>query len=155
VGLFLQSTLPKFDTAAQAIDAIHQQNGLAIAVHPFVFSLGIESVGSAIKFLPFDGVEVRHGCPLSIHTNAWTAIVNHFGQRLPRLGNSDSHIPFTVGQAFTWFPGTTSTDLRQAIKTGQVKPGGTTWKIPDMLRKLWFLQGRSGLEQPAKPELQP
>jgi predicted metal-dependent phosphoesterase TrpH len=154
VGLFLKSTLPTFDTAAEAIDAIHQQNGLAIAVHPFVFFLGMSSVGNAIRYLPFDGVEVRHGCPLSIPSNIWASVVNYFGPRLPALGSSDSHIPFTVGQAFTWFPGVNSADLRRAIETGQVRPGGTTWKILAMLRKLPVLHERSWSKQPAKAELQ-
>src|SRR5262245_58029039 len=96
VGLFLRSTLPKFRTALEAIQAIHQQGGLAIAVHPFVYGWDLESVGKAILRLPFDAVEVRHGCPLSIPGNIWAKWMNWFGQQLPPLGNSDSHLAFTV-----------------------------------------------------------
>ncbi len=142
VGLFLQTELPQFATAMEAIEAVHRQDGLAVAVHPFVFGAGMSSVNTAILRLPFDAVEVRHGCPLSIPGNFLAGLVNHFGQRLPTLGNSDSHIPYTVGQAFTWFPGLSAADLYQAILTDQVYPGGTTWKIGSMLRKIPVLFNR-------------
>lgn len=154
VGLYLQSTLPKFSTALAAIEAIHHQGGLAVAVHPFVFGWGMQSVHYAILRLPFDAVEVRHGCPLSIPGNLWATLVNRWGQRLPALGNSDSHIPYTTGQAFTWFPGVNSADLRWAIENGMVRPGGTTWKISSMLRKLSVIYERGWSDNPAKTNLQ-
>ena len=131
VGLFLRSTLPTFDTAAEAIAAIHAQGGLAVAVHPFsrwaTFNNMI-GVGSKIFSLPFDAVEVRNGFPSNIFSNPLTTWLNrHRGQRLPELGGSDSHVPFTVGQPFTWFPGETAADLRQAIETGSVQAGGSLW----------------------------
>ncbi|MCB0213409.1 MAG: PHP domain-containing protein [Anaerolineae bacterium] len=136
VGLFLQSTLPQFATAYEAIEAIHNQGGLAVAVHPFFVGWDMHSVKTAILRLPFDAVEVRHGCPFSIPFNIITGLVNRFGQRLPALGGSDSHIPYTTGQAFTWFPGKSSTDLREAIVSNTVRPGGTTWKLRSLLRKV-------------------
>ena len=136
VGLFLNKTLPKYPTALEAIEAIHTQGGLAVAVHPFFWGWEMESVKTAILHLPFDAVEVRHGCPLSIPFNVITSLVNRWGQRLPALGGSDSHIPYTAGQAFTWFPGHTDSDLRRAIETNTVRPGGTTWKFRSMVRKL-------------------
>ncbi|MCB0190477.1 MAG: CehA/McbA family metallohydrolase [Anaerolineae bacterium] len=136
VGLFLQSTLPKFPTALEAIEAVHNQGGLAVAVHPFFVGWEMESVQTAILRLPFDAVEVRHGCPLSIPFNIVTGLVNRFGQRLPALGGSDSHIPYTAGQAFTWFPGKSPADLRDAIVSNAVRPGGTTWKLRSLMRKV-------------------
>jgi predicted metal-dependent phosphoesterase TrpH len=142
LGLFLTTTLPEFDTAAQAIAAVHDQDGLAIAAHPFVFGWGVESVGQAIRSLPFDAVETRHGFPLSLTANVRASLVNRSGQKLPAVGNSDSHIPFTAGQAFTWFPGQTADDLRHAIITNQVRAGGTIWQIPQLFRTLQFLRER-------------
>lgn len=150
VGLFLRSTLPKFPTALEAIEAIHRQGGLAVAVHPFFRGWGLESVRSAILRLPFDAVEVRHGCPFSLPFNLVTGLVNRVGQRLPALGGSDSHIPYTTGQAFTWFPGATKADLRRAIETGSVRPGGTTWKLRSLLRNVPVI-----LKHQAKPSPEP
>ncbi len=142
LGLFLRDTLPRFSTALAAIEAIHRQGGLAIAVHPYVFKWDMESVGDAILHLPFDAVEVRHGCPLSLPANLRASLMNRFGQRLPAVGNSDSHIPFTTGQAFTWFPGRSAADLRRAIHQNSVRPGGTTWKVGSLLRKIPVLRTR-------------
>lgn len=134
LGLYLTETLPIFESGLAAIQAIHEQGGLAIAPHPFVGGWKIVSVGRKITTFPFDGVEVRHGSPLSLWANLYAEIVNRNGARLPRLGGSDSHIPFTAGEPFTWFPGRTEIDLRRAIIAGAVRPGGLSWKLGSMLR---------------------
>ncbi|MCB0154479.1 MAG: CehA/McbA family metallohydrolase [Anaerolineae bacterium] len=143
LGLFLQQTLPRFETAAAAIEAIHRQGGLAVAAHPYVFGWGMESVNHAILRLPFDAIEVRHGCPFSLPSNILAKWVNHFGQRLPELGNSDSHAPYSTGQAFTWFPGRTSLDLRRAIVANTVRPGGSLWQLGS-LRQNWAVISKRG-----------
>lgn len=155
IGLYLQSTLPKFATATAAIEAIHQQGGLAVAPHPFTFGWDMESVNFAFLRLPFDAVEGRHGCPVSLVGNLCTALANRFGPRLPELGGSDSHIPYTAGQAFTWFPGINSSDLRQAIETHTVRPGGTTWKVMSMLRTLPIIAERGWPHYTSGTKLQP
>ncbi len=155
IGLYLQSTLPKFATATAAIEAIHQQGGLAVAPHPFTFGWDMESVNFAFLRLPFDAVEGRHGCPVSLAGNLCTALANRFGPRLPELGGSDSHIPYTAGQAFTWFPGINSSDLRRAIETHTVRPGGTTWKLMSMLRTLPIIAERGWPHYTSGTKLQP
>ncbi|MBN1992448.1 MAG: PHP domain-containing protein [Anaerolineae bacterium] len=140
LGLFLQSNLPVFRTAAEAIGAIHRQGGLAVAVHPFTPG---KSLGAAILHLPLDAVETRHGSPASLIGNLLTLIFNHYGPKLPQMGSSDSHIPYSAGHAFTWFPGSTSADLRRAIETGAIRPGGPyMWKFSAMLRKVPVLLQR-------------
>lgn len=149
LGLFLHSTLPKFTTAAAAVEAIHQQGGLAVAAHPFVFGAGTHSLYFTFLRLPFDAVETRHGCPLSLAANLGVALVNRFGPRLPKLGSSDSHIPYTAGQAFTWFPGHSSQDLRRAITGGTVRPGGGTWKMVSMWQSLRVIAERGWPKLPS------
>ena len=114
LGLFLNSTIAYCSTAAAAIEAIHAQGGLAVAAHPFVRHFGLASVGNLIRTLPFDAVEVRHGVPFSLLQNWQAGRINAAAQRLPALGSSDSHIPYTAGEAFTWFPGHSAADLRRA-----------------------------------------
>ncbi len=148
VGLFLKSTLPTFETAAEAIDAIHAQNGLAVAVHPFsswcTFG-NMRGVGRKIFELPLDGVEVRNGFPTNVFSNPLAGWLNRcIGQDLPELGGSDSHVPYTVGQALTWFPGRSAADLRRAIKNGAVRAGGTLW-TPLSLARLIPVLFRLGL----------
>jgi predicted metal-dependent phosphoesterase TrpH len=132
VGLFLHKSLPAYHTARAAIAAIHAQGGLAVAVHPFSAwaTLGdMTGVAAQIATLPLDAVEVRNGFPTNLLSNAWTARVNRRGQRLSELGGSDSHVPFTVGQAFTRFPGVNAADLRRAILARQTQPDGPLWTV--------------------------
>ncbi len=138
IGLFLQTSLPKFKTAAAAIQAIHLQGGLAIAVHPFAhWFLGghMKGVGAKIVTLPLDGVETRNGFPLNFLSNAITAWLNRReGQGLPVLGGSDSHVPFTIGQPGTRFPGATAADFRRAVQDNQVQVEGLCWSIASLAR---------------------
>lgn len=153
LGLFLQSTLPAFRTAAGAIEAIHEQGGLAIAAHPFTFGFGTESVNFAILREPFDAVEIRNGCPWCIPGNLFTTLLNRFKAKRPAVACSDSHIPYSVGQAFTWFPGSTAEDLRQAIQTNKIRPAGTTWTLLTLLRLAAVITERGWPSYPVRPQL--
>jgi hypothetical protein len=149
VGLFLTNSLPAFDAAAEAIEAIHAQGGLAIAVHPFSRWATLDNMrglGSKIYELPLDGVEVRNGFPANLISNPLTAWLNRSrGQNLPALGGSDSHAPFTVGQPCTLFPGRTAQELRRAIKSGAVRPQGHFWGLSGIFRTLPLLIKHRGL----------
>ncbi|MCB0191561.1 MAG: PHP domain-containing protein [Anaerolineae bacterium] len=138
VGLFLKSTLPRYNTALEAIEAIHAQGGLAVSVHPFsrISTLNnMKGLGSKIFSLPLDAAEVRNGFPSNIFSNPICTLLNrHRGQRLAELGGSDSHAPFTVGQAYTRFYGKSAQDLRRAIENRTVEACGTLWTPRNMLR---------------------
>ena len=137
IGLFVHKTMAKFHTAQDAIDAIHAQGGLAIAVHPFSYwptfrqMLG---VGRRITSLPLDGVEVRNGFPTNWLSNWYTAYLNRRGPCLSELGGSDSHVPYTVGQAHTLFAGTCAQELRIAIETGRTIAAGSMWRASNLAR---------------------
>ena len=75
--------------------------------------------------------------------------------RLPELGGSDSHAPYTAGQAWTGFPGQTAVDLRRAIESGSVRAGGPLWTPPSLVRLSRLLIKRRGLRQPGQAVLSP
>jgi len=138
VGLFVKSTLPTYDTALEAIEAIHSQGGLAVSVHPFsrlsTFN-NMKGLGSKIFTLPLDAVEVRNGFPGNILSNPISTILNRRrGQRLAELGGSDSHVPFTVGQAYTRFYGKTAEDFRRAVENRTVEACGSLWTPRSVFR---------------------
>jgi hypothetical protein len=149
VGLFMTETLPCFETAAAAITAIHAQGGLAVAVHPcsrWVTLNNMKGVGTKIFELPFDGVESRNGFPANLISNPLTTWLNRYwGQKLPELGGSDSHVTFTIGQPCTQFPGRSAADLRRAIKQGQVRAQGHFWLPDSITRMIPLLLKRRGL----------
>jgi predicted metal-dependent phosphoesterase TrpH len=130
VGLFLRETLPAFRTAAQAVQAIHSQGGLAIAVHPFSrwITLGnMTGVGQRLAVLPLDGVEIRNGFPTNWGGNAYARWFNRRTVGHAELGGSDSHVPFTIGQAHTLFPGETAADFRRAVVARTTIAAGPLW----------------------------
>ena len=149
VGLFLKSSLPSFQTAAEAITAIQAQDGLAVAVHPFSrWSTlnNMNGVGTKIFSLPFDAVEVRNGFPTNLFANPLCAWLNRSrGRQLPEMGGSDSHIAYTTGQAFTWFPGRTAADLRRAIENGTIWAGGLLWTPVNAARLVRGVIKRGGV----------
>ena len=159
VGLFLTSTLPTYETAAEAINAIHAQGGLAVAVHPFsrwATLNNMKGVGSKIFELPFDAVEARNGFPANFLSNSLSSWLNRMvGQGLPELGGSDSHAPYTAGQAWTGFPGQSAIDLRRAIECGSVRARGPLWTPPNLIRLTRLLIKRRGLHQPEQTALSP
>jgi hypothetical protein len=145
VGLFLHKTLPAYHSARAAVDAIHAQGGLAIAVHPFGawVTLGdMHGLGRLIRSLPLDGVEVRNGFPTNLFSNLLALWTNRRGQRVSELGGSDSHVPFTVGQSFTWFPGTRAADLRRAILHRETRAAGLLWTPGRILAALRMFRAR-------------
>ena len=154
LGLFVKSTLPQYETALEAITAIHAQGGLAIAAHPFSYWSSfrqMHGVGTKICELPFDAVEVCNGFPTNYLSNSYTAWINrNRGQKLPELGGSDSHVAYTIGQPFTWFPGETAQDFREAVETGAVRSGGTMWAWRNVARLLPIIS-QNGLPQQQIP----
>jgi len=146
VGLFLKSSLPSFQTAAQAVEAIHRQGGLAVAVHPFSAwsSLNhLNGVGHLVFELPFDAIEIRNGVPTNIISNPASAWFNRWtGQPRAELGGSDSHVSFTVGQPHTRFPGRSAADFRRAVEERTVQAGGFLWSLGSLLRLIPVLRQR-------------
>ena len=152
VGLFVHTTMPAFRTAREAVDAIHAQGGLAVAVHPYsrlATGFQMKGVADLIGTLPLDGVEVRNGFPSNILANAMSVRRNRRGQRLSELGGSDSHVPYTVGQAHTLFRGATAEELRHAIIRRETRAAGPLW-LPASMAKLTPVLLRKGFPSRAQ-----
>jgi predicted metal-dependent phosphoesterase TrpH len=143
VALFVHKSLPAYHAARAAVQAIHAQGGLAIAVHPFSAwaTLGkMTGVARLLTQLPLDGVEVRNGFPTNSLSNWLTLWTNRRGPRHAELGGSDSHVPHTAGQAFTWFPGSSAADLRRAILARRTRAGGPLWTPSSLLAAVPLLR---------------
>lgn len=130
LALFIEERVAPHRSAADTIAAIHAQDGLAVAAHPFIIDRILQrpgavpqGVGSAIAALPFDAVEIRNGAPLMEWANARARRANRRHQRLAEVGGSDAHILAAVGKGYTLFPGTSATDLRRAIAQQRTVPG--------------------------------
>jgi predicted metal-dependent phosphoesterase TrpH len=96
LGLGLEETVKPHLSAAETIDRIKKQGGVAIAPHPFVYY----GVGYKIFKLKFDGIEVM---------NPWASLLgkNSLARSLlPKfkfapIGSTDSHMLWPIGKVFT------------------------------------------------------
>ena len=141
-GLFLKSAVPPGLSVAATIAAIHEQGGLAVAVHPFYRLGGARGVGPAAAGLAWDAIEVENASPGTMLANRRARQAQASWARAA-TGGSDAHILPAVGAAVTTFPGRGAADLRHALETGN-----TNWvranRSPALaIRALvWSLQRR-------------
>ena len=139
VGLFLQKRIRPGMSAAATVNAIHEQGGLAVAVHPFwrtqrrVRGGPVHGVGWLAASLEFDAIEVENATP-------GFYVFNQMARRLSaglgraEVGGSDAHIVDAVGRAFTEFPGRTPEALRNAIEKGKTAAGRRRYRAMGLMR---------------------
>jgi predicted metal-dependent phosphoesterase TrpH len=126
LGLFLKKRIAPGMSAADTVAAIHDQNGLAIAAHPYwrtrprAYRQAPSGVGQQIAEVDFDAVEVINGgiTPSMFVANMRAAWAN---ERIGRseIGGSDAHVKQAVGGAVTLFEGSSARALRKAIERGR------------------------------------
>ncbi|HYM49998.1 MAG TPA: PHP-associated domain-containing protein [Candidatus Limnocylindrales bacterium] len=134
LALFIEKPIPMWRPLDWTIGKIHEQGGLAIAVHPFSMltrSIGYRAFDGIMKHrsaeIYFDAVETFNPsvagrtCAAKIHR------LNRTRFHLPEVGCSDSHHLEGIGTGYTNFPGTTAGDLKAAIMAHQTGAFGEYW----------------------------
>ncbi|MBQ2651446.1 MAG: PHP domain-containing protein [Clostridia bacterium] len=128
VGLFL-SELPRcpksrtghLPTAAEAIDEIHRQGGIAIWAHPYERHLTIDEAAAAAA----DFIETANARADFKNTKA-NAMAQGLADRLnkPQTGGSDGHHDSEVGNAFTELDckARTLDEVRTILTAGATQP---------------------------------
>lgn len=99
IGLFLDEKISKGLSVSKIINKIHDQNGLAMAPHPFSFHRS--GIGSKMSEYEFDYIEVFNGLSMFWENNKakrWSKKLEISG-----VGGSDAHRPREVGIARTLF----------------------------------------------------
>ena len=139
VGLFLERRVRPGMSAAATVHAIHDQGGLAVAVHPFwrtqrrTRSGPVHGVGWLAAELPFDAIEVENATPGFYFFNQLARRLN-MGLGCSELGGSDAHILDAVGRAYTQFPGKSPAALRTAIESGTTSAGRRRYRAMGLMR---------------------
>lgn len=142
LGLFLKTAIPQGLSAAATIDRIHDQDGIAIAAHPFFALGGAQGVGERGRGLDWNAIEVENGYPLTGGAN------RRAREEKPRwcrseTGGSDAHLLAAVGRVVTRFPGHTVKDLRAALIAGTaVAERRSTSVVVDVATLIWSLRYR-------------
>ena len=139
VGLFLERRIRPGMSGAATVHAIHDQGGIAIAVHPFWrtqrSSRGgpVHGVGWLAAELPFDAIEIENATPGFYFFNHLARRLN-LGLGCSEVGGSDAHILDAVGRAYTQFPGKTPKALRAAIEEGKTVAGRRRYRAMGLMR---------------------
>ena len=139
VGLFMEQVVPAGMSAADTVAAIHEQNALAIAVHPYTHLMefaGLKGVGDLILEVPFDAVETRNANITEIYSNVW-AQWRARRAGLCEVGSSDGHFDDAIGLSYTLFEGATAAELRAAIGSRQTRVGGHVYGPLTLARYVW------------------
>ena len=142
LGLYLEEQVEPGLSAAETIERIHGQGGLAVAAHPFHplrgSVRGHPSIGELLPDLAVDAIEVVNNAGIfSWLYDAWTALRN-VDWALPVTAGSDAHDVWYLGNAVTHFPGRSPDDLRRALIAGRTRAqrnwSWTTDKMPRHFR---------------------
>jgi len=138
LGVGLNCVVPPAMSAAETIEAIHEQGGLALAPHPLAWVPGLKDfagVGKRFIDLPFDGIETRNSTVTECLNN-WRTRWHNRRQAHPaaEYGGSDAHFLWAVGRTWTSYPGLGFAALRQALKEKTTRAGGLTWGAISLLR---------------------
>jgi predicted metal-dependent phosphoesterase TrpH len=139
VALFIERRIRPGMTAAATVHAIHEQGGIAVAVHPFwrtqrrTRSGPVHGVGWLAAELAFDAIEVENATPGFYVFNQMARRLN-LGLGSAEVGGSDAHILDAIGRAYTEFPGRTPAALRTAIESGTTVAKRRRYKAVGLVR---------------------
>src|SRR5256886_2478363 len=139
VGLFLERRIRPGMSGAATVHAIHDQGGIAVAVHPFWRTQRrtrggpVHGVGWLAAELDFDAIEVENATPGFYFFNQLARRLN-MGLGSAELGGSDAHILDAVGRAYTSFSGRTGKALRTAIESGKTVAGRRRYRAVGLMR---------------------
>jgi predicted metal-dependent phosphoesterase TrpH len=108
----------------ETIEQIHEQGATAVLAHPYSLPKSWMKI-THIKKAKLDAIEVANSMqiPYNLICNLSQELANKLG--LPATGGSDSHIPETIGNAFTIIE-TKGTEINEVVKA--IKNGNTSYE---------------------------
>jgi predicted metal-dependent phosphoesterase TrpH len=141
LALWVTEPIPMGLTLAETAAAVHEQGGIAIVAHPFELVVTGKMVR---RYLTHPEVLIQSGIDAVeiINAGAVTPGNNWLSHRVFRnlglslVGNSDAHLPESIGTAVTRFKGTTAADLRDSLVLGTTAAEGKSWPITTYLKLL-------------------
>ena len=157
LALWIEEEIPMFSSLAQAVTQIHGAGGMAIVPHPLsylTFSIG----EGALRQLAAHGDDARMVDAIELRNPSYAGRVrasralwlNAHVLRVAETGSSDAHHAALVGTCWTDFSGSTSADLRSAIRAHETIADGRGWTLKEHLDGAAKQQWRSMVRDPIK-----
>ena len=117
IGLGLRERVPDFQSAEKTISDIHNQAGIAIAPHPYLF-LGI---GKEALALPIDAIESYNGLMGVSFFYNYLAMIDARRMNIPQVASTDTTNASFIGTSYTEVITENKKIILEAIATGKVK----------------------------------
>src|SRR5437016_10464524 len=135
IGLGISEAIPRGLSADDTIRRIRDQNGVSIIPHPY--DLFRSSVRPHLLTVRPDAIEVINSSSF-LHSVTWKR-ARKFAERekFPMTAGSDSHIPQTIGRAYTEIEcGSTDTrSILASLVSGSVSPMARSVRANERFRK--------------------
>lgn len=138
IALGIDQNIKKGLSAEETIEKIHELSGIAIVPHPNdFFSKSINPLKLGIK--P-DAIEVINSSFPFFSLEKRIAKKIAEALLLPMVGGSDSHIPDTIGDAYTIIDVDSYSidDILEAIRKGKTIPKGKSTSIIKKIKKVYL-----------------
>ena len=133
-----KEVIPSKLSMKDTVERIHSQGGTAVLAHPYGLLRSWLSINQA-GLCGFDAVEVANSAQFPYETI--TGYNRRLAERLglPATGGSDSHIPSTIGRAYTIVDSASREveDIVEAIKKGRTEAVGSGTSVTERLEKIW------------------
>lgn len=128
---------------AETVDAIHGQGATAVLAHPYGLPRSWTSI-NRVKEARLDAIEVANSAQIPF--SYISGLNERLAERLslPRTGGSDSHIPETVGRAYTEVEAasTDAEDVVRAIRLGLTTVHGKGITLTERFSKALRKKGK-------------
>ena len=138
IGLGLSEAVSRGLSADETIRRIRDLNGVSIIPHPY--DLLRSSVSPHLLSVRPDAIEVINSSSF-LHSLTWKR-ARKFAEKenYPMTAGSDSHIPQTIGRAYTEIEcGSNDTgSVLAALRSGSVNPFGSPVRAIERFRKIFF-----------------
>lgn len=140
LALWVTKPIPKNCSLEDTVEAIHEQDGIAILAHPYHIHMGVVAKNwlrytrrpEVLLESKVDAVEVHNAGIIIPGANLIARRLAHKAG-LAMTGSSDAHTLGAIGCGITYFKGRTAIDLRNAILNRQTVARGRAWPLNDYL----------------------
>ena len=138
IGLGLSDAIPRGLSADETIRKIRDQNGVSIIPHPY--DLFRSSVRPHLLTVRPDAIEVINSSSF-LRSVTWKRARKFAeSENYPMTAGSDSHIPQTIGRAYTEIEcGSRNTgSILASLVSGSVSPVGRSVRANERFRKMFY-----------------
>ncbi len=144
IGLGLSDAIPRGLSPDETIRRIRDQNGVSIIPHPY--DLFRSSVRPHLLTVRPDAIEVINSSSF-LHSVTWKRARKFAeSENYPMTAGSDSHIPQTIGRAYTEIEcGSRNTgSILASLVSGSVSPVGRSVRAIERFRKMFYRKLEGG-----------